>query len=88
VTFAMLAMPGPALVLTPPGGVRSSIFASARLQSRNSSPGVIFEDIFLPPSDPRLTSNSRAAQFDNVKKRGNTLDIGCSARTTDSRFPV
>jgi hypothetical protein len=76
-----------ALAHTPPGQARSPIFAAARLQTRNSSPGVIFENIFLPPSGPRITPNSRAPQFDKLTKRGNTLDMCFSARSTDSRFP-
>ena len=41
------------------------------LPARNSPPRLIFENISLPLSGPRLTSNSHAAQFDNLTKRGN-----------------
>jgi hypothetical protein len=34
------------------------------------SRSLVFENIFLPPSGPRFTSNSRATQFDNLTKRG------------------
>jgi hypothetical protein len=68
--FAMVAMPGhrsgPGAYANHPGQARSPIFAPTRRQARNSSPGVIFENIFLPPSGLRLTSNSQTAQFDRA----------------------
>jgi hypothetical protein len=60
-SFAMLAMPGhEAVPRLLPDKEMSPIFASDRLAAGNSSPGVIFENIFLLLSGPRLTSNSRA----------------------------
>jgi len=52
----------------------------ARLQARVFSHGVTFENIFLPPSGPRLTSISRAPQFDNLTKRGKAIDMPWSVR--------
>jgi hypothetical protein len=54
---------------------RSPSFAFARLQARISSRGPILENSFLPSSGLRLTSNSRAPQFDKLTERGNTLDM-------------
>ena len=59
------------------GGSRFSLRAPP---ARNSSPRVIFENISLPPSSPRLTSNGRTARFDNSTKRGNALDTCWNAR--------
>jgi hypothetical protein len=53
---------------------------SARLQAHKLSRGLIFEIIFLPPSGPRLTSTSRAPQFDKLTKRGKASDIYISVR--------
>jgi hypothetical protein len=52
----------------------------ARSASRRAIPRVIFENIFLQPSGPRLTSSTRAAQFDKLTKRGNALDMSWSVR--------
>jgi hypothetical protein len=70
-SFAMLAMPihrlGPGDYATGLGDVAD--FRVGSLPARNSSPNPIFENIFLPPSDPRLTSNSQTAKFDSLTRR-------------------
>jgi hypothetical protein len=53
---------------------------SARLQAHKLSRGLFFEIIFLPPSGPRLTSTSRAPQFDKLTKRGKASDMSMSVR--------
>jgi hypothetical protein len=53
-----------------PARRRCRFFALARLEARNSSRGVNFDNIFLRPSVSRLASNSQAPQFDNLTKRG------------------
>jgi hypothetical protein len=59
----------------PPDQEMPPIFMPACLKARNSSRSPVFENIILPPSGLRLTSNLHAALFDNSTKRGNTLDI-------------
>ena len=78
-SFATLAMPrhrsGGGAYAIRPGDARSQIFAQASVQVRNSTPELIFENIFLLPWGPRLMSNSHVPQFDKLTKRGNTLGI-------------
>jgi hypothetical protein len=68
--FALLAMPGHQALALTPAQVRSPIGTSAASGHAIWRPISFFENIFLPPSAQRLTSNSRAAQFDKLKKRG------------------
>jgi hypothetical protein len=60
-------------------------FASARLQAHNSSRGLFFENNFLPPSGPGLTSNSRAARFD--KQSAGHATHAANDRTPQPEFP-
>jgi hypothetical protein len=59
------------------GGRRFSLGAPPGAQFIAQS---YFGDIFLPPSGPRLTSSTRAAQFDKLTRRGKVLDMSWIAR--------
>ena len=61
-------------------GQSGSRIVASEASPRKSSPRVTLKIVFLPQSDERLTSISRAAQFDKLRRRGNALDTFWIAR--------